>query len=263
MDSEIIAESIKDKSSVFLFVILMILWNIMFVFYLFISLYDTQTNLSLLISTIIFTLICNIAFVYMLVAYKTQDVSLTKDCLIITKKGQVVKLVSNKNVCFSYFNHSNFIYDGNNKVAYLPFNDLNSIKDNLFKLGYTDIEYKSSTKKDIIITIFALLFIVGFKYAQHYIKQEDIRKDSASYSNYMQHTIKRHWRPSIEQRGLSVTVEYDINKNGQITNIKVSESSNNTEFDNSALEAISKIKLPALPNDINKDSVNIKFTFQQ
>lgn len=269
MNSEILAESIKDKRSFTVFLVLMLLWNVMFFFYLIISLFDISNVLQNISSTLIFsfailfTLICNITFGYMFITYKNQDISLTKDSLLIKKKGQVVKLIPNTNVRFFYYNHSNFIYNDNRKVAYLPFNDLNSIKDNLFKLGYTDIEYKSSTSKDILITIFAILFIIGFKYAQHYIKQEDIRKDSVSYTNYMQYTIKKYWQPPAGQHGLSVIVEYDINRNGQITNIKVSESSNDADFDNSALEAVRKIKLPALPKDINKDSVNIKFTFKQ
>ncbi|MDC0335380.1 TonB family protein [Pseudodesulfovibrio sp.] len=77
--------------------------------------------------------------------------------------------------------------------------------------------------------------------------------------------IKKHWRyPSFSgEANLIVTVEMVLDEEGQILSSKVIESSNNPEFDNSALRAIKETEYVERPRT-NRDRVlRINFNSQE
>ena len=91
----------------------------------------------------------------------------------------------------------------------------------------------------------------------------NIRNDVQSYMDYMQNSIKQNWQPPQNIHNKTVVVEYTILKSGKITDIKVTQSSNNKALDESAIQAVSNAKLPALPDEIEHDSIKTTFTFER
>jgi TonB family protein len=77
--------------------------------------------------------------------------------------------------------------------------------------------------------------------------------------NWMQNTID----PSIRAaRRAHAVVNFTINRDGTIKNIRVSQSSGNLSFDNSAQRALLSIdRLPALPSDYSGSYVDVIFDF--
>lgn len=115
----------------------------------------------------------------------------------------------------------------------------------------------------IVVLIFLTLIYLTFTgvYFQYKKQMEDVRETAKKYADYMQATIKKKWHPPRNAPKATVLVEYTIQRNGEITNISILQSSNNKELDESAVAAVKRTKLPALPDEINKESVTTYFTF--
>ena len=117
--------------------------------------------------------------------------------------------------------------------------------------------------RKLSVLLLSLSFFIGFKYYQYNSNIANIRKDVQSYMNYMQYSIKKKWQPPTEINNKMVVVEYTILKSGEITNVNIVQSSNDLSLDNSTINAINKIKLPPLPDEIGSDYVTTTFTFKK
>ena len=258
MTEDILARGKKRITDLIAWIIVLIIWNAMIVGALFCC--SQEMTKILLISSIIFTLFGNGTFVWQLMNFCGKEIYMTKDNIIIIKSGKIKKIIPNSEVKISTVNKSlNFIGDKNNKREVVPFTDINDIKYILYELGF-DCTTKGSLKKDVIITIIVLIIIALFKYGEYRYNIAEIRKDASSYMGYMQNSIKRKWKPEGLAKG-SVIVEYKISKKGEISDIKIIKSSKDAALDSSALQAVEKIKLPALPDSITTDFVITNFTF--
>ena len=70
--------------------------------------------------------------------------------------------------------------------------------------------------------------------------QKEDMKDAgwASYMKKMQHSIKANWNPPSENTNSSTVLQYRVQKDGRITNIKIGKSSGNKRMDEAAIKSI-------------------------
>ena len=88
----------------------------------------------------------------------------------------------------------------------------------------------------------------------------------ASYAKELQRLInenwEQNWKPEFYRDSVVVFV-FDIQKNGQITELKIAKSSGSEEIDRYSLETISKIApLPPLPPEFPLESWKITYTLE-
>lgn len=87
--------------------------------------------------------------------------------------------------------------------------------------------------KKIIISVLILIF------SQNIMMAADKNLDAA-YLIIMQQAIQSNWVRPLSEMRKSVIVQFTINNSGQVCNVSVVKSSNNDEFDKSAILAVYK-----------------------
>jgi len=100
-------------------------------------------------------------------------------------------------------------------------------------------------------------------YAQKPVQVTPVRvPDFAAYMAKVQRKITKKWHPPLSDYSTKVVVNYIINKNGDLGNYYIAESSGNSRMDVSATKALEKAApFPPLPAGFDEDSVDVKFTF--
>lgn len=94
--------------------------------------------------------------------------------------------------------------------------------------------------------------------------QKEDMKDAgwASYMKKMQHSIKANWNPPSENTNSSTVLQYRVQKDGRITNIKIGKSSGNKRMDEAAIKALNDTSpLEPLPEFFTGKFVDVNFTF--
>lgn len=94
--------------------------------------------------------------------------------------------------------------------------------------------------------------------------QKEDMKDAgwASYMKKMQHSIKANWNPPSENANSSTVLQYRVQKDGRITNIKIGKSSGNKRMDEAAIKALNDTSpLEPLPEFFTGKFVDVNFTF--
>ena len=90
-------------------------------------------------------------------------------------------------------------------------------------------------------------------------------RDWGQYAPYMlaaQTKIKRHWHPPLERSSHHMAVLFKIAKDGQVSDLKMAQSSGIEELDRSILRAVEEASpRPPLPSFCKDKAVNIEFTF--
>lgn len=83
------------------------------------------------------------------------------------------------------------------------------------------------------------------------------------YGERVRDAIQREWRLISDQGigGLKAVVEVQIRKTGEIINIKVVKTSGNSVFDESAVRAVQRAALPAVPEVLVQASTKLILTF--
>jgi len=115
-------------------------------------------------------------------------------------------------------------------------------------------------KKIILMTILLLNFVFVQNLA--FSQEQDIY--SLAYMNRLQNKVKSNWILPHAQEGKKTVVVFDIDKNGNVSNSFISESSGDKEFDEVALSAISKsAPFENLSQDLNDEYIKINFVFSQ
>lgn len=98
-------------------------------------------------------------------------------------------------------------------------------------------------KKIFLIFILFLSFI--------YVQNKTFASDSfnqTEYENYMKKEISTKWLIPLDSSNKSAVVSFVVSKTGELSNISILRSSNDTAFDESVLKIFSKIqKFKALP----------------
>ena len=85
--------------------------------------------------------------------------------------------------------------------------------------------------------------------------------DLEAYQRGLYERVKRNWKPSFREK-YTTWLSFNIEKNGQISQLQVVESSGSEEFDRTALEAVQNaVPLEALPADFPLESLEFKYQF--
>lgn len=73
--------------------------------------------------------------------------------------------------------------------------------------------------------------------------------------------IKNNWYPPAASFENRASIAVTIDKEGQLVDCVMTESSNDEEFDKSLINAVKKAKFSPLPREVKDDKVTIDFTF--
>jgi TonB family protein len=83
------------------------------------------------------------------------------------------------------------------------------------------------------------------------------------YVNYMQATLKSNWAWAGPKRSLKALVRFGVNENGEITGVKIVQSSGDPVYDESVIRAVKKSSpLTAPPENHRKDFADVEYSFQ-
>jgi TonB family protein len=83
------------------------------------------------------------------------------------------------------------------------------------------------------------------------------------YVNYMQATLKNNWAWAGPKRSLKALVRFGVKENGEITGVKIIQSSGDPLYDESVIRAVKKSSpLTAPPENHRKDFADVEYSFQ-
>jgi protein TonB len=95
-----------------------------------------------------------------------------------------------------------------------------------------------------------------------YAKLDAQQDDLAPYFDEIRRRVKRNWQPSSPGDDRSTVVAFAIERNGQITGLRIVETSGKERVDRDALEAIQKsAPFAPLPQSFNRDRLEVQFNF--
>jgi TonB family protein len=83
------------------------------------------------------------------------------------------------------------------------------------------------------------------------------------YQNRMLSSIKDNWAWVGQGSNLKVVVHFSIKDNGEITGLKIIQSSGDSSYDESVLRAVKKSSpLPPPPETARRDFADVELTFR-
>ena len=86
--------------------------------------------------------------------------------------------------------------------------------------------------------------------------------DLSAYFAEIKRRVKRNWNPSYSSEEHTTYLTFNIQKNGQITNLQVSKSSGSQKLDRESLEAVqNSAPFDPLPPDFPLEALEIEFSF--
>ena len=86
--------------------------------------------------------------------------------------------------------------------------------------------------------------------------------DFVPYMRKIQHSIKSNWHPKNIKESTRAVVLFKVDRQGNVVDSQIVQSSGDNDYDNEALAAIEKTQpFNALPKDYNGAFVDIQFTF--
>jgi len=95
--------------------------------------------------------------------------------------------------------------------------------------------------------------------------QQEKTNSTINWHPYMQKldkTIKRNWKSPAITESRSVTVQFKVNKNGEFSDINILKSSNDKQFDESAIAAVrNSSPYEPLPDQFKGVAVPVEITF--
>ena len=121
--------------------------------------------------------------------------------------------------------------------------------------------YKRGTSEDVGNSFFDPQ-IVANKEAPY--AKLDAQQDSSlgPYFAEIKRRVKRNWNPSAAYNDRRTVIVFSIQSNGQITGLRVVQTSGSDDVDRRSLEAIQKsAPFPPIPEGIPQNSINVEFDF--
>ena len=85
--------------------------------------------------------------------------------------------------------------------------------------------------------------------------------DLEDYIAQVRKSIKSNWYPPVKSFENMATLVVTIDKDGQLTNCYIAETSSDEGFDNSLIEAAKKSKYRPIPTNYPAKSVSLALTF--
>lgn len=102
----------------------------------------------------------------------------------------------------------------------------------------------------------------AFEYKEDIVSKGENFTNSALYMKKLQKRIKKYWKKEYNVRHLSATVQFSLNKKGEVVFNTLYQSSGMEEYDKDALKIIRDLSpFEPLPEDYKSDNVTIRFTF--
>ena len=149
--------------------------------------------------------------------------------------------------------------------SYFELGEFNSSEDVIREILLSDKENKQalSLKKAIEYKRMTPKNTSGSVIQKHSVENAPLNRDVLnSYIKEIETPIKTNWTPPVGSNLKKVSVKFTINKEGELISNNIYQTSGMKEFDKSALNAIEMSKpYPPLPNDLNRDTLDIIFTF--
>ena len=86
--------------------------------------------------------------------------------------------------------------------------------------------------------------------------------DLGPYFDEVKRRVKRNWNPSTRAEEYTTFITFDIEKNGQITGLRVTQSSGSPQVDRESLAAVqNSAPFAPLPPDFPLESLGVRFSF--
>ena len=86
--------------------------------------------------------------------------------------------------------------------------------------------------------------------------------DLGPYFDEVRRRVKRNWNPSYRTEEYTTFLTFDIQKNGQITGLRITQSSGSQQVDSESLEAVqNSAPFAPLPPDFPLESLGVRFSF--
>lgn len=86
--------------------------------------------------------------------------------------------------------------------------------------------------------------------------------DLGPYFDEVKRRVKRNWNPSTRAEEYTTFLTFDIEKNGQITGLRVTQSSGSPQVDRESLAAVqNSAPFAPLPPDFPLESLGVRFSF--
>ena len=86
--------------------------------------------------------------------------------------------------------------------------------------------------------------------------------DLSEYFAEIKRRVKRNWNPSYSSQEQTTYLTFNIQKNGQITNLKITESSGSEKLDRESMMAVqNSAPFAPLPPDFPLEALEIEFSF--
>lgn len=82
-----------------------------------------------------------------------------------------------------------------------------------------------------------------------------------NYHQDLTRKIRLNWHPPKNISNKKTKVFFTINRDGKLVSYKVLQSSGDKDYDNSAITAVTSTKFSPIPSNINKNTLDIQFTF--
>ena len=86
--------------------------------------------------------------------------------------------------------------------------------------------------------------------------------DLNAYFAEVKRRVKKNWNPSYRVEDYTTFLTFNIEKNGQITGLRVTQSSGSPEVDRESLEAVQKsAPFAPLPAEFPLEALEVRFSF--
>ncbi|MEH1934798.1 MAG: TonB family protein [Nostoc sp.] len=86
--------------------------------------------------------------------------------------------------------------------------------------------------------------------------------DITSYLNQLQQRVKQEWLPGVSESSRRTVLNFTLNRSGQISNLKIAQTSGFSVTDQAALNAIQRAApFAPLPTGYSSNHIHIQFTF--
>ncbi len=123
-----------------------------------------------------------------------------------------------------------------------------------------------STKYLVFLSVFVMLLCPTVQSSEFdynkYRGNTELQNDFSSYMTTLQNKIQRNWNPPDFVEDGDATVMFKVTRWGKIVSVDMVKSSNNTLFDESAMEALRKSEpFDKFPANTTKEALTIKYNF--
>lgn len=86
------------------------------------------------------------------------------------------------------------------------------------------------------------------------------RPEMKAYARNIENSVRENWNPTTDYNS-TVVIQFTVNKNGSIKNLKINTDSQSPLAKKAALDAINKTKFASLPESVGLREADFRYTF--